>query len=115
ENNKPISVTPIFNDKPKLGKNETTITGKVDKGVFKTTEKYVKLTANTPELINGEYWLNLKLSEPKQIIRIFKERPEATENELVIRGEVNKEKFKNDGISAVSAKGLDNGKYWAKF
>lgn len=115
ENNKPISVTPIFNDKPKLGKNETTITGKVDKGVFKTTEKYVKLTANTPELVNGEYWLNLKLSEPKQIIRIFKERPEATENELVIRGEINKEKFKNDGISAVSAKGLDNGKYWAKF
>lgn len=115
ENNKPISVTPIFNDKPKLGKNETTITGKVDKGVFKTTEKYVKLTANTPELVNGEYWLNLKLSEPKRIIRIFKERPEATENELVLRGEINKEKFKNDGISLVTAKGLGNGKYWAKF
>ena len=115
ENNKPVLTVPIYNDKPKLGVNETTITGKVDKGVFKTTEQYIKLIAETPDLVNGEYWLNLKLSEPKKIIRIFKERPASTENEIVLRGKVEKEKFKNDGIGMVSAKGFDNGAYWAKF
>jgi len=118
EDNKPVLTVPIYNDKPKLGVNETTITGKVDKGVFKTTEKtekYVKLSAETPELANGDYWLNLKLSEPKEIVRIFKERPEATADGLVLRGEINKEKFKNDGIGLITSKGLDNGKYWAKF
>ena len=115
ENNKPVLTLPIYNDKPKLGSNETTITGKVEKGIFKTTEQYVKLITETPELVNGEYWLNLKLSEPKKIIRIFKERPTTTEDEIVLRGKVEKEKFKNDGIGLVSAKGLDNGTYWAKF
>lgn len=117
EENKPVLTLPIYNDKPKLGSNETTITGKVEKGVFKTTEKtekYVKLTAQTPELINGEYWLTLKLSEPKKSIRIFKERPASTENEIVLRGEITKEKFKNDSIGFVTAKGFDNGIYWAK-
>ena len=115
ENNKPVLTLPIYNDKPKLGSNETTITGKVEKGIFKTTEQYVKLIAETPELVNGEYWLNLKLSEPKKIIRIFKERPTTTEDEIVLRGKVEKEKFKNDGVGLITAKGLDNGTYWAKF
>ncbi|PKP51767.1 MAG: hypothetical protein CVT95_00035 [Bacteroidetes bacterium HGW-Bacteroidetes-12] len=115
ENNKPVLTLPIYNDKPKLGENETTITGKVEKGVFKTSEQFVKLEVKTPELVNGEYWLNLKLSEPKQIIRIFRERPETSENEIVLRGKVEKEKFKNEGIGLVTAKGFDNGSYWAKF
>lgn len=115
EFNKPVLTVPIYNEKPKLEINETTITGKVEKGIFKTTEKYVKLTTETPELVNGEYWLNLKLSEPKQIIRIFKEPPASTENEIVLRGKVEKEKFKNDGIGMITAKGFDNGAYWAKF
>ncbi|MDP2088338.1 MAG: type II CRISPR RNA-guided endonuclease Cas9 [Flavobacteriaceae bacterium] len=115
EDNKPILTIPIYNEKPKLGVNETAITGKVEKGVFKTTEKYVKLSAETPELINGEYWLNLKLSEPKEIIRIFKERSASSENEIVLRGKIEKEKFKNDGVGLVNAKGFDNGIYWTKF
>ncbi|HEY9169396.1 MAG TPA: HNH endonuclease domain-containing protein [Lutibacter sp.] len=115
ENNKPISSTAIYNKKPTIEINETTITGKVEKGVFKANEKYVKLTAETPELINGDYWLNLKLSAPKEIIRIFKERPQVDENEIVLRGKIEKEKFKNEGIGIVTAKDFDNGIYWAKF
>jgi len=115
ESNNPISAVPIFKDKPILKINETTITGIVDKGVFKTTEKFVKLNVDTPELQNGEYWLKLKLSEPKKIIRIFKERPIISKNEIVLRGKNEKEKFKHDSIGGVNAKGFDNGSYWAKF
>jgi len=115
ENNNLISSTAIYNKKPTVENNETTITGKVEKGIFKTTEKYVKLVVKTPDLLNGDYWLNLKLSERKQTIRIFKERPEADENTIVLRGKIEKEKFRNDGIGLVNAKGFDNGIYWAKF
>lgn len=115
ENNRAVSTTPIYNKKPSLEPNETTIAGKIEKGVFKTTEKYVKLSVEAPDLVNGDYWLKLKLSEPKEIIRIFRERPDSSEDELVLRGEINKEKFKNEGLGLVPAKGLDNGKYWAKF
>lgn len=115
ENSKAVLTTPIYNPKPQLVNNETTIAGKVDKGIFKTTEKYVKLSVETPDLTNGDYWLKLKLSEPKKIIRIFKEKPITTENEIVLRGKIERERFKNDGIGSVNAKGFENGTYWAKF
>lgn len=115
DNSNIISSTAIYNKKPIIEINETTVTGNVEKGVFKTNEKYVKLVAETPDLLNGEYWLNLKLSAPKQIIRIFKERPETEENEIVLRGKIEKGKFKNDGIGVINATNFDNGIYWAKF
>jgi CRISPR-associated endonuclease Csn1 len=113
--NKPVSAIPVYRDKPILKVNETTISGKVDKGVFSSNEKFIKLEIKTPELENGDYWLKLKLSEPKKVIRIFKERPLTNENEIVLRGKIEREKFKNNGIGAVNAKGFDNGFYWAKF
>src|SRR5690554_5918615 len=113
-NNVAVSTTCIYNQKPNLQKNETTITGKVDKGIFKTSEKYVNLNVEAPELRNGEYWLKLKLSEPKQIVRIFKEKMNSTEEEIVIRGNVEKSRFKNDGVGVIAAPNLDNGSYWAK-
>jgi CRISPR-associated endonuclease Csn1 len=114
ENNNLISSLPIYNEKPKLEINQTTITGKVDKGVFKTLDKYVNLNINIPELVNGNYWLKLNLSEPEKMVRVFKERPESTESDIVLRGSIEREKFKNNSIGLVSTKGLDNGSYWGK-
>lgn len=115
EDDEPVLTEAKFNQKPTLSQNETTITGKVDKGIFKANEKICKLTIDSNGLSNGEYWLKLELSVPKQIIRIFKERPESTENEIVLRGNVEKGKFKNDQIGLVNAKEFENGAYWAKF
>jgi CRISPR-associated endonuclease Csn1 len=115
QTNNPITAVPIYKEKPKLKINETTITGIVDKGVFKTIENFVKLNVDTPDLANGEYWLKLKLSEPKRVTRIFKEKPSISKNEIVLRGKIEKEKFKHESIGGVNAKGFDNGSYWAKF
>lgn len=114
ENSTAVSTTRIYNEKPSLVGNETTITGKVDKGVFKTSENFIRLQIDAPELRNGDYWLKLKLSEPKKIVRVFKEKMDSSESEIVIRGKVEKGKFKNDGIGIIAAQGLDNGSYWAK-
>ncbi len=114
ENNNLISSLPIYNEKPKLENNQTTITGKVDKGVFKTLDSYVDLILDVPELTNGNYWLKLNISKPIKMVRIFKERPKSTEKEIVLRGNIERQKFKNNSIGLVSAHNLDNGSYWAK-
>jgi len=115
ENGDPISSTPLYNRKPNLSENETTISGKISKGSFKTNDKYIKLNADASGFSDGDYWLKLKLSEPKHIIRVFREKPKSTENEIVLRGKIEKEKFKNDALNTVGAKGEENGTFWAKF
>src|SRR5690554_1422850 len=113
-NNKAVSTTRIYNQKPNLQKNETTVTGKVKKGVFKTSERFVNLNVEAPGLSNGEYWVKLKLSNPKQIVRVFKEKMDSTEAEIVIRGKIERSRFKNDGVGSIAAPEFDNGSYWAK-
>ncbi len=112
--NKPILSQKIYNSKPELKSNETTLYGNVDKGVFKSKEQYVKFQLETPNLINGEYWAKLNLSNPKNIVLVFKEKPETTEDEIVVRGKIEKEKFKNEGLSLIPANNKENGTYWAK-
>lgn len=114
-NNKPIVSQRIYNSKPELENNETTLFGNVDKGIFKSSVKYVNFQMETPELTNGEYWARLKISEPKDVVRVFRDKPEASEDEIILRGKVEKEKFKNEGLGLINASGKDNGTYWAKF
>lgn len=114
ENKKPIISQRIYNDKPTLNQNETTLIGSVDKGIFKSKEQYVKFQVETPDLMNGEYWAKLLLSNPKSIVRVFKDKPETNENEIVVRGKIEKEKFRYEGLNAINAIGNENGIYWAK-
>ncbi|MGV9003821.1 type II CRISPR RNA-guided endonuclease Cas9 [Flavobacterium sp.] len=111
---KPIASQKIYNSKPELKSNETTLYGNVDKGVFRSKEQYIKFHIDTPELIDGEYWIKLMLSNPKDIVRVFKEKPATTEDEIVVRGKIEKEKFKNEGLNFISANNKENGTYWAK-
>ncbi|TYB80305.1 type II CRISPR RNA-guided endonuclease Cas9 [Bizionia saleffrena] len=114
EDNKAVSTIVLYNKKPALKPRETTITGIINKDVFKTIDDYVNLTYDTRALNNGKYWLKLKLSQPTKMVRIFKERPESTEKELVLRGKIDREKFKNNSVGMINAKNFDNGSYWAK-
>jgi CRISPR-associated endonuclease Csn1 len=110
----PIASHRIYNSKPELLENETTLFGNTEKGVFKSKEQYIKFQIDTPNLLNGEYWAKLKLSDPRSIVRVFKEKPETTENEIVVRGKIEKDKFKHEGLNAINAVGKENGTYWAK-
>jgi len=115
ESGSPVESSPIFNDKPVLGPNQTSISGKIDKAIFTAKEKYVNLKVDSEGFSNGDYWLNVNLSEPKNTVRIFRERPQSSENQIALRGKIEKEKFKNDGIGSVPAPRNDNGSYWAQF
>lgn len=112
---KPIASQKIYNTKPEIQQNETTLFGKIEKGLFKSKEQYVKFEIETPELMDGEYWAKLALSSPKSIVRVFKEKPHSSANEIVIRGKIEKEKFKYEGLNSINALNQDNGTFWAKF
>lgn len=112
---KPVLSQRIYYDRPTTNENETLLSGNIDKGVFKSKEQYVKFQVDAPDLANGDYWAKLVLSNPKNIVQVFKDKPNTSENEIVLRGKIEKDKFKNDGLNAINATGKENGIYWATF
>ncbi|WP_310558816.1 type II CRISPR RNA-guided endonuclease Cas9 [Flavobacterium sp.] len=112
-NKKPVLSQRIYFDKPSTNENETLLSGSIDKGVFKSKEQYVKFQVEAPDLVNGDYWAKLLLSNPKSIIQVFRDKPPTADDKIVLRGKIEKGKFKNDGLNAIDAVGEDNGTYWA--
>ncbi|MDD4672276.1 MAG: type II CRISPR RNA-guided endonuclease Cas9 [Bacteroidales bacterium] len=103
-----------FNDKPITNDDETTVAGFISKeGVF--ASKYLKLKVDNLDLPNGKYWAVMKLSKNPVFTKIFIEKPETEETELVLRGKIDKNRFLNDTIKKRLPVNLDNGSYWAKF
>jgi len=119
ENNEAVSFHPIHNDKPVLLENETTISGFLnDKGEFYS--KYVSGKTIHDNLIGknfkGEYWKKLQLSpKPIEITEKFTEKPEISDNEIILRGVVSKKYFTNDTLGQKIKVEIEDGYYWAKF
>lgn len=113
ENKNPILSQRIYHERPTTSSNETLLTGTVEKGIFKAKEQYIKFQVDAPDLVNGDYWAKLVLSNPKSIVQVFKDKPNTSEDKIVLRGKVEKGKFKNDGLNAIDALGKDNGTFWA--
>jgi len=119
KNNEILNLYPVRNNKPDLRNNEILISGNLDKkGVF--SSKYISRNSFYEELQGdifiGEYWKKIKLSnKPLQIVKIFTNKPETNENEIVLRGKVTKGNFENDTIGRKIKTKLEDGYYWAKF
>jgi len=114
-----INLYPIYNEKPILKENEITISGYLnDKGEF--SSKYIALKSVYEELIGdkfkGDYWKKLKLSpEPLQIAKMFTDKPEVADDEIVLRGKIVKKYFENDTIGKKIKAEFEDAYYWAKF
>jgi CRISPR-associated endonuclease Csn1 len=105
---------PIYNRRPENEAGEFLIRGEVKAETFKS--KYLQFEVNAPELVDGEYWLKVRVREtPTETKVIPTSRPETEEGEILLVGTVDKEKFTTKLLSAkLDAKGSDNGKFWAK-
>lgn len=114
-NREVINMIPKNLKKPTLATNEITISGEVTKETFNTQSKYASLKFPATDVEDGKYWLILKLSEPKQSIRIFNEKPKHDEQSIIFKGKITNQKFSNETAGNHSAKGFDDGSYWAKF
>ena len=102
-----------YNDKPLTDDDETTISGFIKKGIF--SSKYIKLKVNDLDLPDGEYWAIVKLSDKPELTRIFIDKPETKENEIIIKGKIDKKFFNNESLKRKLKTDLENGRYWAKF
>lgn len=121
ESGKQISLQNIYNTKPRIKENQTMLAGKIDnKRIFTSSEKYVlyreelkKEENGADELKEGEYWRMLNLSSPKELARVFIDKPQTGESKIVLRGKIEKGKFKHDSIGSLSAANINDGIYWA--
>lgn len=114
ENGEVTGLQPIFNRRPENESGEFLIRGMVEKETFKS--KYLQFEVNAPELADGEYWLRVRVREtPAETRAIPTPRPETGEGEILLVGTADKQKFSTKLLSTkLEAKGLDNGKFWAK-
>ncbi|MCD4793483.1 MAG: type II CRISPR RNA-guided endonuclease Cas9 [Bacteroidales bacterium] len=114
-----LGLYPINNVKPTLKLNEITISGYLNnKGEF--SSKYISVKSKHEELtgdsFKGEYWKKLQLStEPLHIEKMFTDKPEVADDEIVLRGKVAKKYFENDTIGKKIKTEFEDGYYWAKF
>lgn len=114
ENNNVIDAQKKYNNKPSVESNETTIFGNVKGEVFNSTEKYLKLETNAKDYEDGRYWVKLKLSNPKKIVKVYKEKPSCKKDQIVLKGKIEKGIFDNKNLGKIKVGDNDDGYYWAK-
>jgi CRISPR-associated endonuclease Csn1 len=114
ENNRVVDMVRKTNDRPNGANNQLVISGSIDKGRF--SSKYLSLKIDVPELSNGNYWALLNVSEPHSFQPVFADKPESNEEQIVLKGRVEKETFINDSVTRrIKTPGYANGSYWARF
>jgi len=114
ENNRVVDICRKTNDRPNAVNNQLVISGSADKGSF--TSKYLSLKVDVPELSNGNYWALFNVSEPHSFQPVFADKPESNEEQIVLKGRVEKEIFINDSVNKrIKTPGYGNGSYWARF
>ncbi|RLD50033.1 MAG: type II CRISPR RNA-guided endonuclease Cas9, partial [Bacteroidetes bacterium] len=149
KNENPINILPVYNEKPQINNNETTVAGNFkkndaklinlfDNSISNDDKKYwakIKLNENiivgeiknnyflsaqftnnneTSNISDGKYWTKIDLdNSPIKINKIYTEKPKSSENQIVLRGKVEKNKFKHDSFSKGIAVNQKDDFYWA--
>lgn len=109
-----VELLPEFNEKPKIGKNETTITGQIKDKKF--TSKFLKDKVFDVDLEKGYYWTKIKLSDsPTKITKKYTDKPSVNENEIILRGRVEKSRFIHKSFPKGIPVKNDDDFYWTKF
>lgn len=107
---------PQNNPKPALAAEEICVPGYVKKQVYES--KMLGLKMNTPpELTDGKYYAKIGIEGPLKLEKKYAERPEAGEDEIVLRGLIKNKKFQNDSLQKKpeAPANLDDGSYYARF
>lgn len=108
DQNQVVRLSPKEADKPQTEKNELLLTGSVEGKIF----KYKGIREFPTELSDGRYRLRLKLSALSSWHLLFAEKPVSLENQLVIKGKIEKGIFVCDRLKQKIKTDLPNGSYW---
>ena len=151
KNENPINILPVYNKKPRIQNNETTVAGNFkkndaklinlfDNSISNDDKKYwakIKLNENiivgeiknnyflsaqftnnneNSDISDNKYWTKIRLeNSPVEIHKIYTEKPKSSENQIVLRGKVEKNKFKHDSFNKGITVNQKDDFYWAIF
>lgn len=108
EQNQVIRLFPQEADRPEMEKDEVLLTGSVENKKF----KHAGLQEFSVEMPNGKYQVRLKLSSPVAWHPLFAEKPVSADDQLVLKGQVDKGTFACDRLKQKIKTDLPDGSYW---
>ncbi|MDK2978648.1 MAG: CRISPR-associated endonuclease Csn1 [Bacteroidales bacterium] len=106
---------PMNNPRPDVAAEETVVTGYVTKNKFKAHR--LNLEFEAPEIPDGKYYVKFQVSKPLKTLRQYVDKPDYSDDEIILRGMINRSKFNHDSLKRRidAPKNIDDGSYWAKF
>ncbi|NBC84517.1 MAG: type II CRISPR RNA-guided endonuclease Cas9 [Bacteroidetes bacterium] len=113
EDDNPVEIKPVMNNKPAADKNESVITGYIHKGVFESS--LLKIKVDTPDLEDGKYWALIGTQSHQIPLKVFAEKPDTEQDRIVLKVKVNKGDFYHENIGRKLPAKLEDGSYWSVF
>lgn len=115
ENRKIKKLYPMNNLRPDVAAEETVVSGYVTKNRFKAQR--LNLEFDAPDIPDGKYYVKFHVSKPVKTLRQYVDKPVYGEDEIILRGMINRSKFNHDSLKRKidAPKIIDDGTYWAKF
>ena len=115
ENKNIRKLYPTSNPRPDGAEGETVVAGNVTKNKFKSQR--LNLEFEAPDISDGKYNVKFPVSNPVETIRQYIEKPKYEDDEVILRGLINRNKFKHDSLKqrVDVNENVEDGKYWAKF
>ena len=110
EQNQVVRFAPKEGDSPQTEENEILLAGTVEHKTFKHTS----LQEFPAEVPDGKYWVRLKLSSPISWFPLFATKPISADNQLVMKGQIDKGVFVCERLKQKLKTDLPNGSYWVK-
>lgn len=76
--------------------------------------RHFSLEIQKENLEAGPYWVKIAVKDQLQLIPKVVSRPDSTEDEIIFKGKIAKNRFTNASLSTIKSENED-GSYWAKF
>ncbi|WP_430809929.1 MULTISPECIES: type II CRISPR RNA-guided endonuclease Cas9 [unclassified Carboxylicivirga] len=108
-----VAIHKKFNDRPHTNDDELLLSGYVTKNKFDS--KSFKIDFKDLNIKDGHYWAKLQVNSSLKLMPQFTDKPESNEQNIVLRGKVEKGVFKNDTSGNYKTPEIEDGTYWAKF
>lgn len=97
---------------PTTENNELLIPAEAKDNTLKS--RHFSLEIQKEKLEAGPYWVKIAVKDQIQLVPKVVSRPDSTEDEIIFKGKIAKNRFTNASLSTVKSDNED-GTYWAKF
>ncbi len=105
-------VIPKNNPVPETNEHELLVPAEAKDNKIKS--QYFSLEIKEENLEAGPYWVKIAVKDQLRLVPKIVSRPESTEDEIIFKGKIAKNKFTNASLNTIKCDEED-GTYWARF